>query len=79
MTVNDIICKMITYSNGNKHDIAHFPVGKFDHIVVNEHAVCGQGKSEIFIVLFFNAAGIFDKFFDHIKVHERLAAEKVNL
>ena len=24
MTVNDMICKMITYSNGNKHDIAHF-------------------------------------------------------
>ena len=24
MTVNDMICKMITYSNGNKYDIAHF-------------------------------------------------------
>ena len=24
MTVNDIICKMIAQSNGNKHDIAHF-------------------------------------------------------
>ena len=24
MTVNDMICKMIAQSNGNKHDIAHF-------------------------------------------------------
>ena len=24
MNVNDIICKMIAQSNGNKHDIAHF-------------------------------------------------------
>lgn len=24
MTANEIICKMITYSDGNKHDIAHF-------------------------------------------------------
>ena len=24
MTVNDMICKMIVQSNGNKHDIAHF-------------------------------------------------------
>ena len=24
MNVNDMICKMIAQSNGNKHDIAHF-------------------------------------------------------
>ena len=58
--------------------IAHFTVGKIYHIVVDEHAVGGQRKAEIFVTRAFLLPGIVYQFLDHLPVHQGLSAEKVN-
>ena len=34
-----------------QHHIAHFTVGEVDHVIIDEHTVCGQRKAEIFAPL----------------------------
>ena len=62
-----------------QHHIAHFPVGEVDHVIVNEHTVCGQRKAEIFAPLLFHTAGILHQLLHHVPVHQRLTAEEVHL
>ena len=62
-----------------KHHIAHFPVGKLDHIVVNEHTVGGKGKPEVLIVNLLLLPGILHQFLAHIPVHQRFTTEEVHL
>ena len=62
-----------------KHHVAAFPVGKVDHVVVDEHAVGGQGKAEMLVMFFFDAPGVSHQTLHHVKIHQRLAAEKVHL
>ena len=62
-----------------QHHIAHLAVGKVNNVVVNKHSVCRQRKTEVLARLFFNAARIGDKTLYHVEVHQRLAAEKVDL
>ena len=62
-----------------EHDVVHLFVGKFDHVVVNEHAVGGERKAEIFAVFFFNRTRVCNKIFDDLPIHKRLSAEKVHL
>ncbi|MPN28483.1 hypothetical protein SDC9_175925 [bioreactor metagenome] len=61
-----------------QHDIAHFFVGKVDHIIIDQHAICRQCKAELFVVNGFLCAGIGNELFYHIPVHQRLAAKKIN-
>ena len=62
---------------GQNH-VAAFPVGKIDHVVINEHAVGGEGEAEILVVLLLNASCVCDKLFHHIPVHQRLASEEID-
>ena len=62
-----------------QHNVAHLAVGEIYHIVVDEHSVCSQRKAEIFARFLFNAARICDKALYHVKIHERLAAEEIDL
>ena len=62
-----------------QHHIAHFPVGEVDHVIVDEHTVCGQRKAEIFAPLLFHTAGILHQLLHHVPVHQRLTAEEVHL
>ena len=72
------VVDLFTTVQGQNH-IAHFFIGKFDHIVINEQAVGGQCKTKVFAVFFFNTAGICHQILDHLKIHQRFATKKVNL
>ena len=62
-----------------EHHIAHLPVGKVDHILVDQKAVGGQSKAEILVVFLLNAPGVGHQILDHLEVHQRLAAEEIHL
>ena len=62
-----------------QHHIAAFPVGKVDHVVVDQHAVGGQGEAEVFALFLFDRAGIGHQVLDHLEVHQRLPAEEIHL
>ena len=62
-----------------EHHVAHLPVGKVNHIVVDEHAVGGEGEAEVFAPLLFHAAGVLHQALNHVPVHQRLSAEEVHL
>ena len=62
-----------------ENDVAHLAVGEVNHIVVNQNAIGGQREAEVLVVLLFNAAGIGNQLLDHVKVHQRFAAEEVHL
>ena len=56
-----------------------FPVAEVDHVVVDEHAVGGEGEAEILVVLLFDAPGVGHQVLHHLEVHQGLAAEEVHL
>ena len=62
-----------------EHHVAHLSVGEVDNIVVNEHSVGGQCEAEVLALLLLNAPCVFDKALDHVKIHQRLAAEEIDL
>ena len=62
-----------------ENNIAHFAVGKVYNAFVNKHSVGGESKAKVLALFFLDAARVFDELFDHLKVHKRFAAEKVNL
>ena len=62
-----------------EHHVAALTVGKVDHVVVDEHAVGGEGEAEVLARFLFTAARIGYQLLDHVEVHQRLAAEKVHL
>ena len=59
--------------------IVHLLVDEIDLVIIEEHAVGGDGKAELLVVFLFHAAGILYHLLDHIKVDERLPAEEVQL
>ncbi|MPM31948.1 hypothetical protein SDC9_78505 [bioreactor metagenome] len=61
-----------------KYHVVHFTVGEFDHFVVQQHPVCGEGEPETLAALFFPLPRVGDGLFDDLPVHERLPAEEVH-
>ena len=53
--------------------------GHWDAILVDEHAVGGQGEAEVLARFLFNAPGVGNQLLYHVKVHQGLAAEEVHL
>ena len=62
-----------------EHHVAHLPVAEVDHLIVDEHAVGGEGEAEVLARLLFPPTGIGHQVLDHLEVHQRLAAEEVHL
>ena len=62
-----------------QHHVRHLPVRKFDHVVVNEHTVRGEGEAEVLAPLLFHASCVGNEPFYHVPVHKRLAAEEIHL
>ena len=62
-----------------QNDIAHLFVGKIYNVIVHKHAVCCECEAEVFALFFFYASCILHELFYNIKIHKRLAAEKINL
>ena len=48
-------------------------------LIIHKHAVGSKGKAEVFALLLFHAPCIRHKVLYHLKIHQRLAAEKVHL
>ncbi len=62
-----------------KHDVGHLTIDKIDFVVCQQKAVRGNGKAEVFAMLFFLRAGVFHDLLHHIEIHQRFAAKEVDL
>ena len=62
-----------------QHHIAHLPIAELYDLVVDEHAVGGEGEAEVLAPFLLYAAGIIHKPLNHVPVHQRLTAEEVHL
>ena len=62
-----------------QHHIAHLPVAELHHLVVQQHAVGGQGETELLVELRLLRAPVLHQALHHIPVHQRLAPEEVHL
>ena len=60
-------------------DVRHLAVGKFQNLVIQEHAVGGQGEAELLIVGRFQAPAVRHQLLHHLPVHQGLASEEVHL
>ena len=61
-----------------QHHIAHLPIAELYDLVVDEHAVGGEGEAEVLAPFLLYAAGILHKPLYHVPVHQRLTAEEVH-
>ena len=60
-------------------DIVAFLIRPLDDLIVHIHAVCGQRKAEVLVLLLLDAAGIGNQLLADLKVHKWLPAEEVHL
>ena len=61
-----------------QNNVAHFPVGKVDNVVINKHAVGCQSKAEVFALFLFDGACVSNKLLNNFKVHKWLATKEVH-
>ena len=64
--------------NAQNH-IAHFPIGKFHYLVIQEHAVGGQGKPKLLIMKLLLLSAVSHQILYYLPVHQRLTAKEVYL
>ena len=62
-----------------QNHVVALPVGKFHDLFIQEDAVGGEGEAEVLVVDGLQAPGVAHQLLDHIKVHQRFAAEEVHL
>ena len=62
-----------------QHHVAHFAVGELDYFVIDKHPVGCQREAEVLAVLFLDRTGVGNDLFDDLPVHQRFAAEKIDL
>ena len=62
-----------------KDDVMHFLVAEFRYLIVQEDAVCRKGEADILIVELFLLSSVCNELLYDIPVHERLAAEEVDI
>ena len=61
-----------------QHHIAHLPVGKVDHIIVDQQAVGGKGKAKVLIMELLLFPAIGHQPLAHIPVQQGLTAKEVH-
>ena len=61
------------------HHIGHLPVGKCQHLIVQENTIGGQGETELFVVRLLQAASIGHQVLYHLPVHQGLTPEEIHL
>ena len=62
---------------GQDH-VVHLLVAELGDLVIQQHAVGGEGEAEVLVVDGLQGAGVPDQLLDHVPVHEGLAAEEVH-
>ena len=62
-----------------QHHVGHLPVDIVDVLVIEQHAVGGDGKAEHLVMLFLQGAGVGHRLLHRVHGHEGLAAEEVDL
>ena len=62
-----------------ENGVGHLPVDVLDVLVIEQHAVGGDGEAEVLPMLFFQRTGIVHRGLHRVHGHERLAAEEVHL
>ena len=62
-----------------QHYVVALFVGEVNDLVVEQYAVGRKGKAKVLALLLFDAPAVGGYLFDHLKVHQRLSAEEVDL
>ena len=74
----EIVVNFLSSVKAEYNVVALF-ICKLNNVVVNEHTVCREGETEIFVMLFFNASCVGDNSLYNVKVHQRFSAEEIDL
>ena len=61
-----------------QHHVVHLFITEVDNLVVQQHAVGGQGETEVLPVLLLDASGIGHQLLHHLPVHKGLSAEEIH-
>ena len=72
-TVVDLLAAVQT-----QHHVVALLVAEINDVIIDQHAVGGHGKAEVLVVDLLLLAAVGHQLFDHIKVHQRLAAKEVH-
>ena len=72
-TVVDLLAAVQT-----QHHVVALLVAEINDIIIDQHAVGGHCKAEVLVVDLLLLAAVGHQLFDHIKVHQRLAAKEVH-
>ena len=59
--------------------VAHLLVEKIYYLVVDKDSVSGKREAEVLVMLLLDASRVSHELLDNVPVHQRLAAEEVNL
>ena len=62
-----------------QNNVVTFFIAPVDDFIGDADTVGGHREAEVLVVLFFDAAGVGDQLFADLEVHQRFAAEEVNL
>ena len=62
-----------------ENDVSHLPVTEFQHLVIEQNAVGGQRKPELFVVWFLQASTVSHQILHHLPVKQRFPAEEIHL
>ena len=67
------------FSSIDTHNhISHFFVAEFHNFIIYQDTIGRKGKTEIFIMDFFLLSSVCHQIFDHLPVHQRLAAKEIH-
>ena len=61
-----------------KHTVVHFLIDIINGFIIQEHAVCCNGKTKMLSAFLFTGTCISHSFFHNIHRHQRFSAEKVH-
>ena len=62
-----------------QYHISHLFVAEFHDLIIEQHTIGGQRKTEIFIVNLLLLSSVFYQILYHLPVHQRLTAKEIHL
>ena len=72
------VVDLLAAVQGEDH-VVHFLVAELGDLIVQQHAVGGEGEAEVLLVDGLQGTGVADQVLHHIPVHEGFAAKEVHL
>ena len=62
-----------------QYNVVHLPIGKFQYLIVQKHAVCGKGETKFLSPGLFQTSAIGHQILYHLPVHQGLSPKEIHL